>query len=115
MVISPPPPPPPPPYLRNDSRREWLGGGGGGGTNLEGVLSDGQLDCPAGSIYRPSSLIHDERSGLGTLLREGGRRLCHFMLQERQSNVNLRLHNHTTHANMYKLPQYSLVSGFCKT
>ena len=72
------------------------GGGGGGGPNLEGVLSDGQLDCSAGSIYRPSSLIQDERSGLGGSLepcsrreggeggrrgrewREGGRRLCHF-------------------------------------
>ena len=101
------------------------GGGGGGGPNPEGVLSDGQLDCRAGSIYRPSSLIQDERSGLGVSLEpcsrweggEGGDFVTStiFMLQERQSNVNLRLHNHTTHANVYKLPLYSLVSGFCKT
>ena len=69
-----------------------------GEPNLEGGLSDGQLDCPAGSIYCPSSLIQDERSGLGGGLepcsrreageggREGGDCVTStiIMLQERQ-------------------------------
>ena len=110
------------------------GGGGGGGDQTWRVccLTDSWIVLPVASTVLPASsrmrgvglegawnLAPGGREGReggegGRGGREGGDCVTStiFMLQEKQSNVKLRLHNHTTHANMYKLSLYSLVSGF---